>query len=148
VTAAVPPPAALPAGAARPSGAMRVKAVLRRDGPLAVDQLDRRLLRPARPTPHEQLIEQQQDRNGADPRTFVTLAMRPLVVIVARGEVRDQVARDLVGADVRHVVVGPMERQGQMVAFFEDLLGRPPAEVDGVLLWRDVDERGVAPPPP
>jgi hypothetical protein len=61
--------------------------------------------------------------------------------------VRDQVSRDLVGADVRHVVVGPMDHGGQMAAFFEDLLGRPPEEVDGVLLWRDVDARGVAPPP-
>lgn len=70
------------------------------------------------------------------------------VVIVARGEVRDQVARDLEAADVRHVVVGPMEHERQVAAFFEDLFARPPEEVDGVLLWRDVDVQGVAPPPP
>ncbi|MCU0505368.1 MAG: hypothetical protein MUE82_06275 [Chloroflexi bacterium] len=69
------------------------------------------------------------------------------VVIVARGGVRDQVARDLVAADVRRVVVGPMEHQGQMASFFEDLLGRAPEEVGGVLLWSDVHLRGVAPPP-
>ena len=70
------------------------------------------------------------------------------VVIVARGEVRSAVARELVDADVRYIVVGPMEHQGQMAAFFEDLLGRPPQETDGVLLWRGVDDQGVAPPPP
>jgi hypothetical protein len=70
------------------------------------------------------------------------------VVIVARGPVRDTVARELAEKDVRHVIVGPMEHQGQMAAFFEDLLGRPPEPVDGVLLWRDVDRGGVAAPPP
>jgi hypothetical protein len=39
------------------------------------------------------------------------------------------------GVDV--VVVGPMEHQGTMLRFLTDLLGRRPAPVDGVYLWRD-----------
>ena len=32
-----------------------------------------------------------------------------------------------------------------MIAFFSDLFGRPPEEVDGVWIWRDVDSHGVTP---
>jgi hypothetical protein len=69
------------------------------------------------------------------------------VVVVARGGVREQVARDLADRGVTDVIVGPMEHQGAMVSFFRDLLGRDPDEVEGVFLWRDVDAQGVAPAP-
>jgi hypothetical protein len=65
------------------------------------------------------------------------------VTIVARGDVRDQIGRDLRSAAVSDVVVGPMNNRAQMVAFFTDLFGRPPDEVDGVELWRHVDSAGV-----
>ena len=67
------------------------------------------------------------------------------VTIVARGAVRVQIGRDLQAAAVSDVVVGPMNNRGQMVAFFTDLFGRPPDEVDGVELWRYVDSAGVMP---
>ena len=56
--------------------------------------------------------------------------------LVARGPIRAQALGDLANAGITHVIVGPMKRQAQMVAFFTDLLGRPPVEVDGVQLWR------------
>ncbi len=67
------------------------------------------------------------------------------ITIVARGDVRTQIGRDLRSDGVRDVVVGPMDDHDQMVAFFTDLFGRPPLDVGGVQLWRDVDTRGVAP---
>lgn len=67
------------------------------------------------------------------------------VTIVARGAVRDQIGQDLRAAAVSDVVVGPMNNRTQMVAFFTDLFGRPPEEVDGVELWRFVDAAGVVP---
>lgn len=70
------------------------------------------------------------------------------VTIVARSAVRELIDRDLRNAGIRDVVVGPMGSRDQMLAFFTDLLGLPPLEVDGVELWRNVDRRGVAPPPP
>jgi hypothetical protein len=63
--------------------------------------------------------------------------------IVAGGEVRAQIARDLRAKDIRDVIVGPMPHQSDMLRFFTDLFGRPPESVDGVELWRDVDRRGV-----
>jgi hypothetical protein len=69
------------------------------------------------------------------------------VALVARGEVRDQVARDLVAKAITDVIVGPMEHRAQMVTFFSDLFGRPPQEVDGVEIWRDVDRAGVSASP-
>jgi hypothetical protein len=45
------------------------------------------------------------------------------------------------------VIVGPMQNRKQMVVFFTDLFGRPPLEVDGVQIWRDVDRFGVVPRP-
>jgi hypothetical protein len=67
------------------------------------------------------------------------------VTIVARGAVREQIGQDLRAAAVSDVVVGPMNDRAQMVAFFTDLFGRPPEEVDGVELWRYVDSTGVMP---
>jgi hypothetical protein len=64
--------------------------------------------------------------------------------LVARGEIRAQVADDLKAADVRHVIVGPTQHWRQMVAFFTDLFGRPPELVDEVALWRDVNVRGIS----
>ena len=65
--------------------------------------------------------------------------------IVARGSQRDQVARDLVSTSITHVIVGPMPHRDVMVAFFTDLFGRPPEEIEGVQLWRHVDVDGVRP---
>jgi hypothetical protein len=60
------------------------------------------------------------------------------VTLVARGEVRDQVFRDIADTGITDVVVGPMSHREQMVVFFTDLFGREPIEVDGVQLWRGV----------
>jgi len=65
----------------------------------------------------------------------------------ARAADRDQIARDLRSARIAHVIVGPMPHRELMVAFFTDLFARPPLEVDGVQLWRDVDVSGVGPVP-
>jgi len=64
--------------------------------------------------------------------------------LVARGEVRAQIAADLKAADVRHVIVGPTQNWQQLVAFFTDLAGRPPELVEGVALWRDIDVREMS----
>ena len=69
------------------------------------------------------------------------------VTLVARGAVRDQVAADLRARGITDVIVGPLTRTRAMLAFFEDLFGRPGEGVDGVWIWRDVDVRGVAPAP-
>ena len=67
--------------------------------------------------------------------------------ILARGDVRAQVAADLRTKGITDVIVGPMGQQAQMVAFFTDLFGRSPEEVDGVEIWRNVDQTGVVPSP-
>jgi hypothetical protein len=69
------------------------------------------------------------------------------VTVVARGDVRAQVALALQAIPVADVIVGPMQNRRQMVVFFTDLFGRPPLEVDGVQIWRDVDRHGVVPAP-
>jgi hypothetical protein len=58
--------------------------------------------------------------------------------IVARGAVREQVLRDIADNGITDVIVGPLRHRAPMVAFFTDLFGRAPEEVDGVQLWRDV----------
>lgn len=67
------------------------------------------------------------------------------ITIVARGEVRAEVARDLAAARVTDVIVGPMNARAQMVGFFADLFGRAPEQTDGVQIWRNVDRQGVTP---
>ena len=69
------------------------------------------------------------------------------VVIIARGSVRDEVEQELAETGITDVIVGSMRHRGQMVAFFTDLFGVPPVEIDGVALWRDVHQTGVAPAP-
>ena len=69
------------------------------------------------------------------------------VVIVARGPERDAVAGDVQRLQITDVIVGPMDNRTQMVAFFTDLLGRPPRNVDGVQWWPEVRQEGVAPAP-
>jgi len=64
--------------------------------------------------------------------------------LVARGEIRAQIAADLKAADVRHVIVGPTQNWQQLIAFFTDLAGRQPELVDGVALWRDIDVRAIS----
>lgn len=65
--------------------------------------------------------------------------------LVARGTVRAEIAADLRAANIRHVIVGPMAAQAEMVAFFRDLFGRAPEMTGGVEIFRDVDVAGVTP---
>ena len=67
--------------------------------------------------------------------------------LVARGDIRAQVAADLKGADVRHVIVGPTQHWRQLLAFFTDLFGRAPDVVDEVAIWRDINVGEIPPPP-
>jgi hypothetical protein len=67
--------------------------------------------------------------------------------LVARGEIRAQVAADLKAADVRHVIVGPTQHWRQMLAFFTDLFGRAPEIVDEIAIWRDINVRENPAPP-
>ena len=69
------------------------------------------------------------------------------VVIIVRGPVRDQVAQDLRTLGVQDVIVGPMDNRDQMIAFFTDLFGRSPRVVEGVQIWSQIQQAGVAPPP-
>jgi hypothetical protein len=47
-------------------------------------------------------------------------------------------ARELIAANISVVIVGPMRYRTEMIGLFTDLLGRPPEEISGVALWRDV----------
>jgi hypothetical protein len=51
---------------------------------------------------------------------------------------RQEMLAKLAAWRVRAVIVGPMAHQADMVAFFTDLLGRPPLERDGVYVFADV----------
>lgn len=54
---------------------------------------------------------------------------------------RETLRRDLERYEVRSVIVGPMGARDRMVAFFVDLLGRPPEQVGGIDLWEEVGVR-------
>ncbi|OBJ58509.1 hypothetical protein [Mycobacterium asiaticum] len=69
------------------------------------------------------------------------------IPVLARGEVRAQVAADLHNADVRHVIVGPMQEWPAMFAFFTDLFGRDAQRVDEIGIWRDVNVWSVVAAP-
>ena len=69
------------------------------------------------------------------------------VVIVARGPERNAVAGDLRRLQIQDIIVGPMDKRGQMVAFFTDLMGRAPRNVDGVQWWPNVQQEGVSTAP-
>jgi hypothetical protein len=51
---------------------------------------------------------------------------------------RSALESDLARWHVRTVIVGPMYNQDAMVSFWQQLLGRPPESVQGVLVWWDV----------
>lgn len=75
----------------------------------------------------------------------IMLAIQDGSVLVARGEVREEVAGNLRDADVHHVILGPMQEWESMMAFFTDLFGRSPERIGGIAIWRDVNVRGVVP---
>jgi hypothetical protein len=52
--------------------------------------------------------------------------------------VRQEMLGTLAAWQVRAVIVGPMAHQADMIAFFTDLLGRPPLEREGVYVFADV----------
>jgi hypothetical protein len=54
-------------------------------------------------------------------------------------ELRRGMAADLQRWGVRYVIVGPMAYERAEVELMTRLLNRPPEEVDGVYLWREVD---------
>jgi hypothetical protein len=58
-------------------------------------------------------------------------------------DARAQYGRDLSDKHVRSIVVGPMLYEANVVAFFSELLGRPPERVGGVSLWLRVDGRAI-----
>jgi hypothetical protein len=60
---------------------------------------------------------------------------------------RRALATNLAGWRVRTVIVGPMRHQPAMLAFLTELLGRRPAPVGGVYLWRDPVVRTPRPSP-
>ena len=53
-------------------------------------------------------------------------------------DVRAQIERELAERRVESVIVGPLTQRAAMVAFFTELLDRPPERIAGVELWRDV----------
>jgi len=55
-------------------------------------------------------------------------------------EDRAAAAQELADAGVTTVIVGPMQHRAEMIAFFSDLFGGPPADVDGVQLWPRVPQ--------
>lgn len=89
--------------------------------------------------------------SSGPPATRLFKVMRMIqedkISYVARGQIRAQILADIRFAEVRHVIVGPMEAVAEMLAFFTDLFGRSPELVDGVAIWRNVDVRGVVAAP-
>jgi hypothetical protein len=53
-------------------------------------------------------------------------------------EDRAQAIDELTAVGVDAVIIGPLRYRTEMIELFTALLGRPPIEVDGVQLWRDV----------
>ena len=53
-------------------------------------------------------------------------------------EDRAAAAQELSDAGVSVVIVGPLRHRPEMIALFTELFGRPPVEVGGVQLWRNV----------
>jgi hypothetical protein len=73
------------------------------------------------------------------PASPMSLAMEDIGLYGNRPQMTDDrraaIRKDLQDHRVTQVVVGPMPHQELMVALFTDLLGRPPEQVDGVLVW-------------
>jgi len=60
-------------------------------------------------------------------------AGRPTPALTAT--LRARITRDLREWQVRTVIVGPMDHQGEMLRLFTFLLQRPPERVGGVYVW-------------
>ena len=69
-------------------------------------------------------------------------------VVVARGDIRDAIEREMMQLQIQDIIVGPMDKHDEMVTFFTDLMGRSPQDVQGVQLWANVQQQGVSPAPP
>ncbi len=57
---------------------------------------------------------------------------------VLSAEDRAGAIKELTDVGVAVVIIGPLRYRTEMIELFTNLLGRPPLEVDGVQLWRDV----------
>jgi hypothetical protein len=55
--------------------------------------------------------------------------------LLATGEDRQRALAALADTGATHVIVGDLRYRAEMVAFFTDLLGTPPDEVEGVAIW-------------
>ena len=55
--------------------------------------------------------------------------------LLATGEDRQRALAALAETGATHVIVGELRYRDEMVAFFTDLLGAAPDEVDGVAIW-------------
>lgn len=62
------------------------------------------------------------------------------VVASLTGEQRAAAYEELRAAQISVVIVGPLRYRTEMLSLFTALFRRPPTEVDGVQLWRDVQE--------
>jgi hypothetical protein len=60
------------------------------------------------------------------------------IVAPLTAEQRAAAVAELDEAQVSVVIVGPLRYRAEMISLFTDLFGRPPLEIDGVQLWRDV----------
>jgi hypothetical protein len=55
--------------------------------------------------------------------------------LLATGEDRQRALAALADTGATHVIVGDLRYRAEMIAFFSDLLGSPPEEVEGVAIW-------------
>jgi hypothetical protein len=78
-------------------------------------------------------------RAGALARLMIEVQDHGIVAPLT-GEQRAAAMEELRAAQISVVIVGPLRYRTEMLSLFTDLFRRPPTEVDGVQLWRDVQE--------
>jgi hypothetical protein len=101
----------------------------------------------ARPRMYEGYVYVPDDRGrpryGPPPRALARLMIEVQdhgIVAPLTAEQRAGAIEELRAAQVSVVIVGPLRYRTEMLALFTDLFRRPPTDVDGVQLWRDVQE--------
>lgn len=101
----------------------------------------------ARPRMHEGYVyvpdASGRPRYGPSPGRLARLMMQVQddgVLPELSAEDRAAAAQELADVGVTTVIVGPMRYRSEMIAFFTDLFGGPPADVDGVQLWPRVPQ--------